>query len=163
MLLASLALAPVQAENTRTDREQILDLIHTTEQGNAERDVEKATAMFKRAGDRVLVFDMVPPLVDRGYKVAALEKVEKFFAGTKGPILVKYIDPQVTVDHDLAYVTATFRFAFTMKDGRKTDSTGRITDIFEKKDGRWGAVHEHSSLPVKIGFDWGRPDQPGTH
>lgn len=98
---------------------------------------------------------MVPPLEDRGFQKAGLNKTKAFFDGTVGPIVVEYVDPKITVDGNHAYVTAHLHFAFTMKDGKKTDVTGRVTDVYERIDGEWTVVHEHSSVPTTIGFTWG--------
>ncbi|MEJ2459871.1 MAG: nuclear transport factor 2 family protein [Novosphingobium sp.] len=49
-----------------------------------------------------------------------------------------------------AYVTGIFRQVYTVITGEQVSLTSRLTDIFEKKDGRWLVVHEHISTPVDM-------------
>ncbi|HEY3657345.1 MAG TPA: nuclear transport factor 2 family protein [Steroidobacteraceae bacterium] len=119
------------------------------------RDKEKICEMYRRAGERLLIFDMVPPVEDRGFQKAVVEKVSRFVDGTKGPIVSVYGDPQIhVIDHNHAYVTSHVQFAFTTLAGKNANVAGRATQIFERIDGTWTVVHEHSSVPSVVGFSW---------
>jgi ketosteroid isomerase-like protein len=144
----------INSMSSTKDEQAIRAKFAQTSQGNAELDVAKATAMYKAAGEDLLVFDLVPPLEDKGFQKAAIEKTTRFFKGVKGTALVEYKDLQVHVDHDMAYATYHLHFAFMTKDGKKADVTGRGTDVFRRVHGDWGVIHEHTSLPTVVGFSW---------
>jgi len=140
-------------DHSSADEKAIRQALEATRRGNYDRDLEAATAMYKRAGERFLAFDIAPPLEDIGF-VRAVEKSRKWYEGTVGPMIVEYNDPKIVVDHNHAYVTSHFHFAFTMRDGRKADTVGRATQVFERIDGTWTVIHEHTSLPTTVGFSW---------
>jgi ketosteroid isomerase-like protein len=153
--LSGIALAKeINSSTTAKDEQAIRAKFAETSQGNAELNLTKAIAMYKAAGDNLLVFDLVPPLEDKGFTKAAIEKTTSFFNGVKAPVVVEYKDLQVHVDHDMAYATYHLHFAFTTKDGKKSDVTGRGTDVFLRVNGDWGVIHEHTSLPTRVGFSW---------
>ena len=109
----------VRASQPSSDVQAIRAALDATRRGNYERDLKGATAMYEKAGARFLAFDIAPPLEDVGF-FRAVEKSRKWYEGTVGPMIVEYNDPQIIVDHDHAYVTSHFHFAFTMKDGNAT-------------------------------------------
>ena len=154
-LLLEQGIAPALAkDNSNEDERQIRALIDATEHAYMERDLTASQAMYQRASESYLVFDIIEPLQDRG-TARAWEKTKSFFDSTIGPVIADWIDPTVVVSSggDLAYVTSLLRFAFTTKDGKNADIRGRSTLVFRRIDGVWTCVHEHDSVP-HTGFSW---------
>jgi ketosteroid isomerase-like protein len=50
---------------------------------------------------------------------------------------------------DLAWVTATVKYEMTQKTGKVEMGNMRWTAVYENRDGKWIAVHEHVSMPVQ--------------
>ncbi|MEJ2409420.1 MAG: nuclear transport factor 2 family protein [Novosphingobium sp.] len=111
------------------------------------RDTQRAMAGYD---ENVMVFDIAPPLRAIG-KAHSEETYDTAFAMTKGPWLCEWREMKVKViDATNAYVTGIFRQVYTVITGEQVSLTSRLTDIFEKKDGRWLVVHEHISTPVDM-------------
>ncbi len=81
---------------------------------------------------------------------------EEYDKGAKA-LLADYKSATFTVNDDaaihshgdLAWVTATVKFAMTQKSGKVGMGNMRWTAIFEDKDGKWSIVHEHVSVPMQ--------------
>lgn len=61
--------------------------------------------------------------------------------------------PKVTVrvlPGDVAYSMAYSHLEATLEDGSTMNVNSRVTNIWQKIDGRWRAIHEHSSVPVDV-------------
>jgi len=106
-------------------------------------------------GQTLLVFDVVPP---RQYVGAAAYRKDwqTFFDSFDGPITVELTDLDIVTDRNLAYSHSIQHVAGTDKQGKKLDLTVRVTDVYNKAQGRWLVVHEHVSVPVDL--DTGKPD-----
>lgn len=50
---------------------------------------------------------------------------------------------------NLAVTTMTMNLAFTNKAGATTQMQVRVTDVWDKQDGKWLVVHEHASVPSR--------------
>lgn len=77
--------------------------------------------------------------------------VENIARTAAGPVVMRY--PLVTVhvvSPDFAWSLAYGELDLTNLDGTKTDLRMSVTDIWRKLDGRWRAVHEHTSLPADM-------------
>lgn len=105
--------------------------------------------------ETLFVFDVVPPRQFVG--AAAYRKDwQEFLDSLDGPITVEMTDFAVTADNNLAYGHSIQRVAGKMKDGKNADFTVRVTDVYQKRDGRWLTIHEHVSVPVDLAT--GKPD-----
>jgi uncharacterized protein (TIGR02246 family) len=103
----------------------------------------------------LVVFDVVPP---RQYVGAAAYRRDwqTFLDSFNGPIAVEVTDLDIVADRNLAYSRGIDRVTGTDKQGKKTDLTVRVTDIYKKTQGHWLVMHEHVSVPVDL--DTGKPD-----
>ncbi|MDJ0771874.1 MAG: hypothetical protein QNJ49_00375 [Mastigocoleus sp. MO_167.B18] len=50
--------------------------------------------------------------------------------------------------HVLLHITAST--VFTIASGQSIETEGRQTDLWEKHNGKWAIVHEHTSAPVSL-------------
>ena len=71
------------------------------------------------------------------------DNVAAWLAGWDGPIQIDARDVNLTVDGDLAFVSA----LNSMRGRQDQDMWYRITMCLRKISGRWRIVHEHSSVP----------------
>lgn len=60
-------------------------------------------------------------------------------------------DLRVWRSGDVAWASLIWRVAAQTRDGRRQQTDGRQTNVFERRDGRWVIVHEHASVPVPEG------------
>lgn len=52
----------------------------------------------------------------------------------------------------MAYVAATFELQATSPKGESPADTGRVTVVFEKRDGSWRVVHRRTSFQAPPGL-----------
>ncbi|WP_069166759.1 YybH family protein [Nocardia altamirensis] len=112
------------------------------------RDRDVAAALGVHAEDAVS-FDIVPPLRYIGteaYRQPWVETFENFV----GPIEVELRDLDITVGTDLAFSRSLNRMTGTMRSGDLVDLWYRWTACFQKRDGQWLIVHDHTSAPTNF-------------
>jgi uncharacterized protein (TIGR02246 family) len=64
-------------------------------------------------------------------------------------VKVSFDEVQVTVDQELAVLTATGRYAAISTDGAELRSMqNRFSWALRRKEGDWSIVHEHTSTPI---------------
>jgi uncharacterized protein (TIGR02246 family) len=127
-----------------SDAAEIQRVIDTWVGAFRHRDVEAALGVH--AADAVS-FDIVPPLRYVGteaYRKPWVETFENFV----GPIEVELRDVDITVGADLAFSRSLNRMVGTMRTGERVDLWYRWTACFQKRDGRWLIVHDHTSAPT---------------
>jgi ketosteroid isomerase-like protein len=61
------------------------------------------------------------------------------------------------VHGDVAFTRSIQHISATGSSGKSMDFVCRVTDVLEKRDGRWVIVQEHSSVPVDV-FGAGKAD-----
>lgn len=133
---------------TRTaDEADIRGLIDRWVEAFRTRDVEAAMAIH--AADTVS-FDIVPPLRYIGTD-AYRKPWEETFANFTGPIQFEIRELDITIGADIAFSRSLNRMMGTMNDGEETDVWLRWTACFQKREGRWLIVHDHSSVPTDFG------------
>lgn len=139
-----------RADPSDNDQKQIKALMDEATDGFATRNLEKSLAMYHN--DEFMFFDVTASLPGDnccGYE-KAYQQNKRFLDGTVGPVRLTFGNITTTVDHDLAYVVGLVHFAFTSRDGRKSDLHTRSTLVFKRIGGKWTCVHEHGSIPVEI-------------
>ena len=130
------------------DIEAIITTLRDAGRAVEERDPDGVTAMFA-PGDDTTIFDFLAP------GVSTVEDIRRNVAGIAetavGDVVCTY--PKVTVRMlapDTAYSLSYTEIDMTTKDGVRTHVHAAVTDIWQRIDGRWLCVHEHSSLPVDV-------------
>jgi uncharacterized protein (TIGR02246 family) len=103
-------------------------------------------------GDSLFVFDVVPPRQYVGSE-AYKKDWKEFLATCQGPMKVELTDLSITTDSKLAYGHNIQRLRCTTTNGTAQDLTVRITDGYEKRDGKWLIAQEHVSVPVDLATD----------
>lgn len=99
--------------------------------------------------EAVTSFDFMQPGITSVADIRA--NVEDIAREAVGAVVMHY--PHITVhvvSADFAWSLAYGEFAMNDRDGRRTDLSMSVTDVWRKIGGRWRAVHEHTSLPIDM-------------
>ncbi len=100
-------------------------------------------------GDSIVVFDVIPPRQYVGWD-AYKKDWQGFLASCKGPIKFEMTDLSVTADAKLGYGHSIQRLRCATTNGAVQDFTFRVSDGYQKRDGKWLIAHEHVSVPVDL-------------
>jgi ketosteroid isomerase-like protein len=90
-----------------------------------------------------VIFELAPPLGRRGMN---RDNAAAWLAGWDGPIQIDARDVSLTVEGDLAFVSALNRMR-GRQGGEDRDLWYRTTMCLQKIGGRWQIVCDHSSVP----------------
>jgi ketosteroid isomerase-like protein len=129
------------------------------------RDIEEIVSTLHRAGEAVgreadgvlAMFHPDPSTVLFDYLAPGLTSLDELrqtatdLAERATGIVFSY--PKVTVhvlSDDVAYSMAYSHLEATLADGPALTVNSRVTTIWQRIDGRWRAIHEHSSVPVDL-------------
>ncbi len=94
-----------------------------------------------------LVYDLAPPLGQRGFGRAELEA---WLATWDGPITLDIRALQSRIDGDLAIMSGLNRLRGRKIDGGTVDLWFRITTALVRQQNAWRIVHEHASVPFHM-------------
>jgi ketosteroid isomerase-like protein len=99
--------------------------------------------------DSLFVFDVIPP---RQYVGASAyrEDWKGVLASFNGPIGAGLSDLKISSNNDLGFGHSIQHFTGTDRNGKHVDWILRVTDCYQKIDGKWLIVHEHYSVPVDL-------------
>jgi ketosteroid isomerase-like protein len=64
----------------------------------------------------------------------------------------------VVTDGKLGMARSIQHFTWKDKDGKPSEATFRVTDVFHKVDGQWKVIHTHASVPVDPKTGMGQMD-----
>ncbi|WP_394845421.1 SgcJ/EcaC family oxidoreductase [Pendulispora brunnea] len=95
----------------------------------------------------IVSFDIVPPLRYVG-REAYRKPWDAVFSTFERPIAMEIQDLTITVRDGIAFSHSLNRMVGTAKSGQKSDYWFRWTACYEKIDGQWLIVHDHSSAPT---------------
>jgi uncharacterized protein (TIGR02246 family) len=123
-----------------TDRAKIEALFQGLAKAHADHD---ADAIVEAYAPDAVIFDLAPPLLRRGM---SRDHVAAWLAGWDGPIKIETRDVGLTVDGDLACVSALNRMR-GRQGGKDQDIWYRTTMCLRRISGRWRIVHDHASVP----------------
>ena len=126
--------------SSTTDRAEIEALFQKLARAHADHDADAIVEVY--APDAV-IFDLAPPLGRRGMN---RDNVAAWLAGWDGPIQIDASDVSLTVDGDLAFVSALNRMR-GRQGGEDQDLWYRTTMCIQKISGQWQIVCDHSSVP----------------
>jgi ketosteroid isomerase-like protein len=124
------------------DEAEILALGSALHKAHFNKDPEGIAAPF---APHAVIYDLEPPLSHDGISV---ERKRKWFATWETPIELIAQDFKVVVSGDHAYGHGYLRLWGTKKGAEGSiDFWMRATYCFERIDGAWRIVHEHTSVP----------------
>ena len=138
------------------DVEAIVDTLHRAAEAVG-KEVDGVVHMFHQVPSTAL-FDYLAP------GITTLEELRATAAGLIGnATILDFSYPKITVrilSDDTAYSMAYSQLTMAGDGGSTTRTTARVTEVWQKVDGHWKAVHEHSSLPVDVSTGIATMDQP---
>lgn len=123
-----------------TDRAEIEALFQKLARAHVDHD---ADAIVDAYAPDAVIFDLAPPLGRCGMN---RDRIADWLGGWDGPIQIDARDVDLTVDGDLAFVSALNRMR-GRQGGEDQDMWYRATMCLRKASGRWRIVHDHSSVP----------------
>jgi len=121
-----------------------MQLLADYEKAFRARDINAIMDMYS---PEVVAYDIAPPLEYKG-RDAYRKSWENFFAAYEGPIDMEIRELQLRWSGGLAMTNNLERFTGTLKGGQRSEIWVRVTDFYEKKDGKWRIIHEHVSVPI---------------
>jgi ketosteroid isomerase-like protein len=134
--------APVSAHEARIDEAEILALGAALHRAHLDKDPEGIAAPF---APHAVIYDLEPPLSHDGISV---ERKRKWLETWDSPIGLIAQDFKVVVDGDHAYGHGYLRMSGVKKGvDHPVSFWMRATMCFERIDGAWRIVHEHTSVP----------------
>jgi ketosteroid isomerase-like protein len=125
-----------------TDEAEILALGGALHAAHFNKDPEGIAAPY---APHAVIYDLEPPLVHNGISV---ERKRKWLDTWDSPIDLSAQDFKVVVNGDHAYSHGYLHLSGQKKGVDHSVSFWmRATMIFERIDGKWRIVHEHTSVP----------------
>jgi ketosteroid isomerase-like protein len=149
---AALALTPARAQDpaapTASEFQRLVDeygRLWTMPDGGA-IDLTRLDRFYAPDAD-VTIVDFVPPGISRGWAEHREGLQRELFSQLR---MNSYVPRQDVTVKPIAggravVTTFTFDYANRVKDGSEAKITGRQTNVWERRDGRWVIVHEHGS------------------
>jgi len=153
-IVAVTATYTVRVQAYANDKSEITAVEQRLLEGFKAKDPNKIMSCYT-PDETLFVFDVVPPRQYVGAKAYRADW-EGLFAQYPGPIEADMSELSVMADRTLGYAHLIVHAVLTDKDGKKTDTNVRTTDVFRKTGGKWLIVHEHNSVPVD--FATGKAD-----
>ena len=112
------------------------------------RDMSFIRDFFVHDDDMLLFFERRQL---RGWREVETLYDNMFAHARPGSITSKYSNLKVEARGSMAYVAANFELQATSPEGENATDTGRVTVVFEKRDGTWRVVHRHTSFQAPPG------------
>lgn len=128
------------------ERGQIRSLIDGWADAARRKDAKALVAGF---APLAIVFDLIEPLQYSGTETVQ-KRAEEWLASFEGPIDFQVENLSITSGHDVAFSHSLNRVCGTKTGGEKIDMWWRSTVCFQKTEGDWTVVHEHSSVPFDM-------------
>ena len=122
------------------DKAAIHELFQQLAKANADHDPDTIVDAY---APNAVIYDLAPPL---GFRGMNRDSVASWLDGWEGPIRIDAQDVNLSLEGDLAFVSALHRMR-GRQGGEEQDLWYRTTTCLRKTDGRWRIVHAHSSVP----------------
>jgi uncharacterized protein (TIGR02246 family) len=126
--------------SSRAQKAEIEALFQQLARAHADHDADAIVELY--APD-VVIYDLSPPLVRHGMD---RDSVAAWLAGWDGPIRIDPRDVNLSIDGNLAFVSALNRMR-GRQGGEDQDIWYRTTMCLRKMSGQWRIVCDHSSVP----------------
>jgi len=127
------------------DSEQLLNIVKQLTEANT------GIEFTKHWTNDTLWFD-VPAYASKGKKLAIPILDDEF--GSLKSIDVTIISVNTYVNGNMGFVASVLKWDMIAKDGTELNPLiVRQTDCFEKQNGEWKIIHEHTSMPSEDGWD----------
>jgi uncharacterized protein (TIGR02246 family) len=108
-----------------------------------------AAGLATAYADDVMVASLAPPLWTHG-KHKYIEGMSWWFGTFDGPLKGEPEKLSIVVGDSVAFVNGFSHIVGKKKDGLVMDMRTRLTLCFEKRDGKWLIVTEHTSVPFDM-------------
>lgn len=128
----------------KTAEQEIRDTTENWAEAIRAKDYDKLMGHY---AEDVVVFDVPPPLRKQGKDVYR-QSWEGWLGQFQGDVYCEFKDMEISASDNIAFLHTLTKIGTIGADDTDTGSWVRVTVGFEKRDGRWLAVHEHASIPA---------------
>jgi uncharacterized protein (TIGR02246 family) len=142
------AIEPELSSAQTSDEKEIRALYQRFATAFQAKDLDSIMAWYEPS-QTLFVFDVVPPRQYVGIN-AYRKDWEALFAAF--PVISQFAvnDLSITTDGRLAYAHCVQHMVAQDAKGKRVEINFRVTDGFQKVNGRWLVTHEHVSVPVDL-------------
>lgn len=112
------------------------------------RDMDFIRGFFAHDPDMLLFFERRQL---RGWSQVETLYQNMFQHALPGSVQSTYSNLEVDARGGMGYVASNFDLRVTSPGGEETHDTGRVTVVFERRDGQWLVVHRHTSFQAPPG------------
>ncbi|MFF2018387.1 YybH family protein [Paenibacillus sp. NPDC058177] len=131
--------------NTEKDKEILISIVEEMSKSMT------GAQSTKHWADNAVWFD-IAPFASKGIK-PAYEEFDKAFSQLKS-FKVDIMQMDTIINGDMGVVWSVQSWNLVTKDGTvKPPMLVRQTNCFEKQNGQWKVIHEHSSMPISSGWN----------
>ncbi len=138
----------VVLDEDAASREQIRARFEAFNQAWERRDMDFIRGFFAHDPDMLWFFERRQL---RGWSQVETLYQNMFANASPGSVSSTYSNLEVDARGSMGYVAANFDLRVTNPEGEVTNDTGRVTVIFERRDGQWLVVHRHTSFQAPPG------------
>jgi uncharacterized protein (TIGR02246 family) len=143
-----LVLEGQRTEEDEHARQEVAALYQAFNMAWEERDMDFIREYFAHDPDMLLFFERRQL---EGFDDVETLYENMFAHARAGSVTSRVENLKVDARGDMAYVAANFHLDVTNPEGEKMTDTGRVTVVFERRDGRWRVVHRHTSFQAPAG------------
>jgi len=105
-----------------------------------------ANQVYYTSSDRAVFFDFTP-MQYVGW-ITYSNEIKKVQESIRKFKITLKDDLAVHVMEGMAYAHGTWKMDFVFTEGSRRHLHGRLTEVLEKRKGKWIIVHEHASVPT---------------
>ena len=106
-------------------------------------------ALMAHYAPELVVFNVVPPLRDKGIEVNR-KSWQEWFDSFKGNIDYEVRDLTVVGNDEVAFSHSLNHVAGENRDSGRVDGWVRVTVGYRRAAGKWLVTHEHVSMPIDM-------------
>lgn len=128
--------------------EQVRDCLFRFQEAWKARDMSFIRSFFAHDPDMLLFFERRQL---RGWDDVETLYENMFAHALPGSVKSTYSNVDTRAGADLAYANANFHLTVTNPEGEEMTDEGRVTVVFERRDGRWVVIHRHTSFQAPPG------------
>jgi uncharacterized protein (TIGR02246 family) len=136
------------AEDDRRAREEVEALYQAFNEAWEKRDMDFIRDYFAHDPDMLLFFERRQL---EGFEAVETLYENMFAHARPGSVTSRVSNLKVDARGDMAYVAANFHLDVMNPEGEEMTDTGRVTVVFERREGRWRVVHRHTSFQAPAG------------
>ena len=139
---------PAEPADDAVAAEQVRDCLYKFQDAWRARDMTFIRSFYAHDPDMLLFFERRQL---RGWNDVETLYENMYAHALPGSVKSTYSNVDTSASGDLAYANANFHLTVTNPEGEEMTDEGRVTVVFERRDGRWVVIHRHTSFQAPPG------------